>query len=614
MFEAICGYYGVTVGTYPNVNNDVMISTYDNSLTGKQYIMYLAELFGGNAKIQRDGSCSVIPLKNYTDIEIDALKSKKFEIGNTYELTRVCYNNLVKLYSGGNIITVDELPLTDIDENSAYYLTTDMKYYKYISNEWLEDTTIKNTLYIRPDNIFVSTQAQIDAIYDAVKNFSVTNITCENRMDLSIDCWDIVKFTTDNGEYYTYYDNTINYNGVTMGTVKVNIPSKLQEETTNVIENQKVINRTVKAEINQIDGRISLLSQEVSENTSDISSLELTASGISTSVTNLSNNLSNNYSTTTQMNSAINQKANEINLVVSTKVGEDEVVSSINQSSDKISLSSNRFEVNSNNSGIYDYNTYDVQLGLAYISDFIELPSSIKEALDYNDDGRVNVTDIISIINILNGTQSNNKSVTGKFKIKTDNPKNCIEISKDSETIFSVGVGGINSNMATFETIICGYVSSLSQRRINGVVIDGKNSKIHLIKNNVEHLTLSPTEISTSRGMVLSKETLYNNSSGSTGTISLSDSSSYCEYLGITYKDTKNLGTYQHVLIPNPSGKSVQLQIVSKNGTDVRLNSKRINISGSSITSDYGQVVYPIGSGQYDVNEIAIVTVDGYYE
>lgn len=56
-----------------------------------------------------------------------------------------------------------------------------------------------------------------------------------------------------------------------------------------------------------------------------------------------------NYSTTVQMNSAINQKANEINLTVSKKVGKSEIISSINQSSEKITIDANKLGLSANN-------------------------------------------------------------------------------------------------------------------------------------------------------------------------------------------------------------------------------------------------------------------------
>ena len=53
-----------------------------------------------------------------------------------------------------------------------------------------------------------------------------------------------------------------------------------------------------------------------------------------------------NYSTTSEMNSAINIKAGEISSVVSTKVGKDEVISRINQSSESVTIDANKLSLN----------------------------------------------------------------------------------------------------------------------------------------------------------------------------------------------------------------------------------------------------------------------------
>lgn len=48
------------------------------------------------------------------------------------------------------------------------------------------------------------------------------------------------------------------------------------------------------------------------------------------------------YSTTNEMNAAINLKANEINSIVSTKVGSNEIISKINQSAEQVSINANK--------------------------------------------------------------------------------------------------------------------------------------------------------------------------------------------------------------------------------------------------------------------------------
>ena len=300
LFEAICGYYGVEVGTYPEVNNDKQIFFYDNTLTGKDYISYLAELFGGNAKIERDGSCSIIPLKNYTEIEINALTSKKFEIGDTYVLSRVCYDNGVqKFQAGGNVISVDELPSEDIDENSFYYLTTDLKYYRYVNNEWQEDTTIKNTLYIRNENLFITDQLDISAIYEAVSDFTVTNIKCENRMDFSLDSWDIVKYNTTNGNYYyVLYDNIINYNGVAMGTVETKIPLKTTEETTNIIASSDTVKiRKIQTTVNEQELKIETVVEDIGDRSEKSTTVTQDLDGLQIAITSEADGLQRQINT-----------------------------------------------------------------------------------------------------------------------------------------------------------------------------------------------------------------------------------------------------------------------------------------------------------------------------
>ena len=58
-----------------------------------------------------------------------------------------------------------------------------------------------------------------------------------------------------------------------------------------------------------------------------------------------SEDLSQNYSTTVQMNAAITTKANEINSVVATKVGNNEVISKINQSSEQITINASKIKL-----------------------------------------------------------------------------------------------------------------------------------------------------------------------------------------------------------------------------------------------------------------------------
>ena len=275
LFEAICRYYGVEHGTYPAVNNDKKIYFHDSSLSGKTNIAFLAELFAGNAKIGRDGKCYIIPLRNDDEepVEIDALKSKSIEIGDSYEISRVCFDDgKLKLQAGGNVISVEQLPTEEISTDSYYYLTTTLKYYSYVNGEWVEATDFKNTLYIRQENLFITQQEEVDNIYNAVVGFKVNNVSCENRGDITLDAWDMIKYTTDEGVYYTLNENELTFNGVCMSKVNTNIPSGKKNETTNIIlPSLDATIRRVQTIVNEAENSIKTITEKTTKLETDVS-------------------------------------------------------------------------------------------------------------------------------------------------------------------------------------------------------------------------------------------------------------------------------------------------------------------------------------------------------
>lgn len=87
LLKALCNHFlgEDRLGTYPNVNLDKVIGFYDSTVSGKQYISWLAELMGSNAKIGRDGKLYLIPLKRGLQYDSDTYM-REVEGGNTLEL------------------------------------------------------------------------------------------------------------------------------------------------------------------------------------------------------------------------------------------------------------------------------------------------------------------------------------------------------------------------------------------------------------------------------------------------------------------------------------------------------------------------------------------------
>ena len=75
---------------------------------------------------------------------------------------------------------------------------------------------------------------------------------------------------------------------------------------------------------------------------------------------------------------------------------------------------------------------------------------------------------------------------------------------------------------------------------------------------------------------------LYENTSGSNGTITLSETSANFSYIEIFYKTNDEI--YSSVKVPSPNGKIVSL-MSQWSGTVVYLKTKMMSISGTTITN-----------------------------
>lgn len=207
-----------------------------------------------------------------------------------------------------------------------------------------------------------------------------------------------------------------------------------------------------------------------------------------------------NYSTTNQMNSAINLKANEItssvssnyatknelaiakseikqttdaiSLEVSQKIGEDEVVSSINQSAEEIRITGNRFVVEANNfkltsngdmtskSGTiggwtigttnlscdivppYDYTLSDVERIRQIIQQGLTPTTAELQKYDLNGDGQITILDLLKCRKLVDYNLGH--SHPGKLIFDTSDWFRPIKIvNSNNEILVSLGPDGL---------------------------------------------------------------------------------------------------------------------------------------------------------------------------
>ena len=217
------------------------------------------------------------------------------------------------------------------------------------------------------------------------------------------------------------------------------------------------------------------------------------------------------FATRVEMNSAITQTADEINLEVSKKVDENDVVSTINQSAEKIELRANRLVIDSDNfklseegniistsgdiggfvlnptsfskniNGLYDYNEYDLNISAMIVMNRISQVGNIVEVLDVSEDNQITSVDYAKIKNIILGNLENTKTIGGTFKINSNDPKKCVIIKDDnSQEVLSMGLGGLNSDYIACKNIVCGEASE-SVSSWNGVTINGSTGYVRCV-------------------------------------------------------------------------------------------------------------------------------------
>lgn len=135
----------------------------------------------------------------------------------------------------------------------------------------------RNTLWINQENMYIVDENQIENIYNEMKNLTINSFEGKTVIDPSIDIGD--KIIIDGKP--VIYQGDMSLAGRFIVDIKSKINIKQKQETTVKKESQKVINRKIQSEINQIDGKITQLVEENTETSNKLSQHEQTIDNIS---------------------------------------------------------------------------------------------------------------------------------------------------------------------------------------------------------------------------------------------------------------------------------------------------------------------------------------------
>lgn len=194
ILKDICKKAGVELGTTEFDNDDIKVTWYDNRVTARDYLSYLAEINGGFARIGKDGKLYLSKFNNIPkNVDINSCEDPK--LGQHHKIERVVYDNGIVKY------------------------------------ETSKDETLE-TLYLNTSNVYITTEEVFNKIANNILNLEFYSYSTGNCIiDDSIIAGDLINYTDGTNNYQSIAQYSLEYNGGWIGGYELNIDSKHQQET-----------------------------------------------------------------------------------------------------------------------------------------------------------------------------------------------------------------------------------------------------------------------------------------------------------------------------------------------------------------------------------------------
>jgi len=209
-----------------------VVNVWDNTLTAREYISYIAEQAGSFACIGRDGK---LYFKKIGE-SISALNKKFFKsmkYGEKFKISRIAYEDGIQDFKQGSV------------ENS--------------------------TVWINQENMYITSQNQIDDIYDYYNEFEIYSFEGTSIIDPAVDVGDIIKID----DKKIIYQGELSFAGKFIADIKSTIKSKSKQETSTKKKSEKFKIKRLESKIDQVEGNVTILSNEVTENEEKLSEIKL---------------------------------------------------------------------------------------------------------------------------------------------------------------------------------------------------------------------------------------------------------------------------------------------------------------------------------------------------
>lgn len=215
----------------------MQVSTYDNTVSAREYLSYISECAGGFAFIGRDGKLYIRTI--YQDEQqVSAELLGDFKWGDQCKITKVSYENGVESFKFGN------------------------------------DTG--NNLWLNQENMYIVDEDEVEAIYNQLKDLIAYSFKGKTIIDPALDVGD--KIIIDGKSII--YQGEADFQTRFVAEISSKIAIKQKQETTVKTTSQKVINRRVQSRIDEAEGKITQIVEENSKFEDQLSRVEQTVGQI----------------------------------------------------------------------------------------------------------------------------------------------------------------------------------------------------------------------------------------------------------------------------------------------------------------------------------------------
>ncbi|MCI8276361.1 MAG: tail fiber domain-containing protein, partial [Clostridia bacterium] len=128
-----------------------------------------------------------------------------------------------------------------------------------------------STVWINQENMYITSQNQIDDIYDYYNEFEIYSFEGTSIIDPAVDVGDIIKIN----DKKIIYQGELSFAGKFIADIKSTIKSKSKQETSTKKKSEKLKIKRLESKIDQVEGNVTILSNEVTKNEEKLSEIKL---------------------------------------------------------------------------------------------------------------------------------------------------------------------------------------------------------------------------------------------------------------------------------------------------------------------------------------------------